>query len=292
MQKRDNMRLNFILLALVLITAAGCEEDGPDIRLKPPQGQSGLKDTTFQANADTPAQTKRLLVEDFTAVRCNNCPKASKVIQTLKATYGDSVIALGIHCNRNLSRPYDESQEGYRIPKGQTLYEWFGTPAQPSGMLDRFQYPNQNGVVVGYQRWESLAPERLGMPPKANLYLNRNFSREAGEVKVTVRARFREALSETAYLTLLITEDNIVDVQLGPEQKRPEYRHDHVVRYIQTPAKGLQLAEAPSARQVVIKEFVMPVKSGWKIPDLNIVTFLHLKNPKGPVLQAQKIALN
>jgi hypothetical protein len=286
------LKFTFLGLGVLLILLGSCEEDGPDIRLKPPEGQSNLKDTTYRANSDTPAQAKKLLVEDFTAVRCNNCPKAGEVIKSLKSTYGDTVIALGIHCNRNFSRPYEESDENYRLDKGQAIYEWFGKPRQPSGMLDRYQFSGQSSYILSYQRWESLASKRMGGSAKTNIYLDRNFSQKAREVKVTVRVRFQEALDQTVYLSLMVTENNIVDIQLGPDKKLPQYEHNHVVRYIQTPAKGLNLIQKPDKRQVVVKEFVMPIESDWKVNNLNIVAFTHLKNPKGPVLQAQKIAVN
>lgn len=279
-----------LLLSLGLLNA--CEEDGPDIRLEPPEGQAGLTDTTFTASLDSPAQTKRLLVEDFTAVRCNNCPKATDVIKSLKGEYGDSVVALGIHCNRNFSRPYDKSKENYRLDKGQRIYEWFGSPRQPSGMLDRYDFPSRDEVVLDYQSWESLAPQRLSKPPKVNLYLQKNLSRKEQEVKITVHTHFLEQLSQTAYLSLMITEDNIVDIQLGPDKKLPNYEHNHVVRHIQTPAQGLTLAENPEKRQEVIKSFVIGLKDEWKLPDLNVVAFVHQKNPRGPVLQVQKASVN
>ena len=286
------LKFTTLSVGFLLILLGSCEEDGPDIRLKPPEGQSDLKDTTYRVNSDTPAQTKKMLVEDFTAVRCNNCPKAAEVIKSLKKTYGDSVVALGIHCNRNFSRPYEESDENYRLDKGQAIYEWFGTPRQPSGLLDRYKFSGQSDYVLSYQRWESLASKRLGGSAKTNIYLDRNLSQKAGEVKVTVRVRFQEALNQTVFLSLMITEDNIVDIQLGPDKKLPEYQHDHVVRHIQTPAKGLNLIESPESQQVVVKEFVMPIENKWKLEDLNIVAFTHLKDEKGPVLQAQKIAVN
>lgn len=286
---KSGLRLLLILSALLVVS---CEEEGPDIRLTPPDGQQGLVDTTFMASSDTPAQTKRLLVEDFTAVRCNNCPKAANVIKSLKAEYGDTVIALGIHCNRDFSRPYEASDEDYRLEKGQAIYEWFDRPPQPSGMLDRHNFPGKSEVVLDYQSWESLAPKRLNQQPKANIYLKKNLSRKEQEVKVTVRTRFQASLTNTAYLSLMITEDKIEDVQLGPDQKRPDYEHNHVVRHIQTPAQGLTLVETPREKQVVAKGFVMPLKDNWKLPDLNIVAFVHVKDSQGPVLQTRKISVN
>lgn len=300
-QVRNRVLSLLLLLPLLLIA---CEEEGPDIRLNPPDDPESpadttfsdslnkLTDTTFVATNDTTAQPKRLLVEDFTAVRCNNCPKAANVIKALKASYGDTVIALGIHCNRNFSRPYEESRENYSLEKGQNIYEWFGRPRQPSGMLDRHAFPNKDEVVLSYQSWESLAPQRLDQKPGVNVYLQKNLSREAQKVRVTVRSRFLEPVSGTVFLSLMITEDNIEDVQLGPDQKRPDYEHNHVVRHIQTPARGLALTDNPAKGRVVIRTFTMPIKDKWKLPDLNIVAFAHRKNPKGPVLQTQKISVD
>ena len=43
-----------------------------------------------------PAQ-RVVLLEDFTGQRCINCPKATDVIEQLLETYGDALVAVGIH---------------------------------------------------------------------------------------------------------------------------------------------------------------------------------------------------
>ena len=284
---------SFWLLAILMMALSACEEQGPDIRLQPPLADPDLKDTTYRASSDTVKQSKNILIEDFTAVRCNNCPKAANIIADLQQQYGKNVIALGIHCNKDFSRPYKESKANYRLEKGQAIYEWFGNPPQPAGMIDRYKFSGENEAILAYQKWKSKAPDRLNAETKVNIYMDQLLDKNNRELKVGVEVRFLQEIKNQFYLSLMVTEDDIIDYQLMPNKSEPkaDYEHDHVVRKIVTPSKGLSIFNEPKARRVVYKEFSIKLEEDWKVDNLNVVSFVHTNRPENTVYQTQKIAV-
>lgn len=307
----------FMVLAGLAILSGSCEEEGPNIQLEPPEEdespidstdltdstkssdsvsrsdsivKSLLRDTTYKASKGRSRQDKNILIEDFTGVRCNNCPKATDKIKSLKKDYGERVIALGIHSNINFSRPYDKSKENYRIQKGQSLYEEFGKPPQPAGMIDRFQFQGESGPILDYQKWKSKGPERLNSPAKANVYIKK-FVEDNNQVTINVTVYFHEALNENINLTLAITEDNIIDYQLTPQEKVSDYEHDYVLRKILTPYLGERISGGPEAQTVISKGFQFSIEDNWKLENLNAVAFVHKSQPQHTVLQVEKIGI-
>ena len=285
------------MIILLSALAVGCEEDGPKIKTEPdptlnPEdsiSQELLKDTAYQAKADSPAQSKNVLIEDFTGVRCNNCPKATANIKSLQKDHGDRVIAVGIHSNKRYSRPYENSKENYRIEDGQLLYKEFGSPPQPAGMVDRYQFDGQEGQTLDYQRWESKAPERLKDSAKVNIYIKSFVRKNDNQILLKVKSHFQEDLSNRVKLTVVITEDKIIDYQLTPEEKVSDYEHNHVLRKMLTPYIGQRLKENPSKQEVIEKGFQLTIEDNWELENLNAIAFVHFSRPNHTVLQTQKI---
>ena len=75
-------RYTYYIISCICLLLVGCDRISEDERLiyeKP-----------------EPAQ-RVVLLEDFTGQRCTNCPKATEVIAQLQETYGDALVAVGIH---------------------------------------------------------------------------------------------------------------------------------------------------------------------------------------------------
>ena len=94
--------ISFLLLALLITSACeeiqpvidclSCEDDGPPIVIDP--------------------QDRKVLIEEFTGVRCVNCPAGSAEIQNLLSVYGEQLIAISIHAGF-YANPYPENQYPY-----------------------------------------------------------------------------------------------------------------------------------------------------------------------------------
>lgn len=298
--------LSFIIAFLIIFAA--CEEKPPDIQTEAnptdtssndstPDNDSTITnptliDTTYIAESDTSQQDKKVLIEDFTAVRCNNCPKATNIIKQLLDQHGDRIIPLAVHSNEIFSRPYEESKENYLTEKGQQLYEWFENPAQPAGVVDRYLFQGEETEVLDYNIWKQKANERLQTDNKVNVYLDQTYSESENETKISLKFWFLEALEGRFYYTLVLTENNIIDYQLSQENgKIPDYEHDFVVRKYLTYFNGDLAVEDPQQNQVFHKEFETTLEEGWDPQNMEITAIAHKKLDEKTVLQANQIPI-
>jgi len=277
----------FLWFAGISIMLGACEEEPPPVNLNP---DTGLTDTSYMGEGNATPQEKKVLIEDFTGVRCNNCPDATDQAEAIKADNPDRIIILAIHCNDAFSEPYPESKEDYKTEKGTQLYDLFGQPSQPAGAIDRSNFDNQDDVILSYPEWPNFADQRLNIQTPVNLELNSEL--EGNEVSVLAKTRFLSNLAGNFYLTIAVTEDKIQDVQLMPSgEKKKDYEHNHILRKIITPFDGTLLYEAPEANRVVEKEFKAQLEDDWVKDSMNVVGFVHSKLDSTTVHQTNKVKL-
>jgi hypothetical protein len=85
--------MKYFPVALLFVIAAffntGCEEIPPTVT--PFMGET--PDTVV----DVTSQQRQVLIEEFTGVRCVQCPAGAAEIETLLALHGDQLVAVAIH---------------------------------------------------------------------------------------------------------------------------------------------------------------------------------------------------
>ncbi|MFN6226655.1 MAG: hypothetical protein ACK4ZC_08005, partial [Bacteroidota bacterium] len=77
------MKRPSILLGLLLMLAVSCREIGPAVDL----GLNILRVDTVYTESPPAKQPITALIEEFTGVRCVNCPRAHRLIETLQGQY-------------------------------------------------------------------------------------------------------------------------------------------------------------------------------------------------------------
>ena len=209
------MQFKYLLFAVLLIVGSvSCEEVGPSINL---------------------VQTDRVVViEEYTGVRCVNCPDGSDKIQDIITQKGDDkVIAISIHAGI-FSAPYNgESNEDFRTPDGTSLLSYLGEPAgNPTAVINRVQYDGQQYRAVGLNDWSGYINEELQKTPMVRLDMTKDYNETTRELNGSVELFFFEAISGNVNMTFLITEDDIEDVQVTLDGKKYDYKHKHVLRKV------------------------------------------------------------
>ncbi len=123
-----------ILLAFFAILIIGCDEIVPPIDLQ----------ITYTG--------RRVLVEEFTVVRCVNCPEGSKKIEEIVAQHGEYIIPISIHAGF-FSDPYDTSLYDFRTSEGNNLDAHLG-PVQgyPADTVNRTQYANETELPISLSK--------------------------------------------------------------------------------------------------------------------------------------------
>ena len=225
-----------------------------------------------------PADVNRcVLIEDYTGQMCVNCPKAAPIIEQLHETYGDNVIAVGIHGGQLSLADGTNGLVGLRTDDGEKYYENVGKPAQPSGRV------NRKGSPVSIDLWTSLVQSEITMVPPLSLDLTAAYDDATRTVTVNVNSLGIHGF--VGKLQLWFVEDNIVGPQMMPDGSANfEYVHNHVLRGSINGTWGEQFDVPMGAEKSV--SHTASLDSKWKSEDTYIVAFVY--NDNG-VQQAAKI---
>lgn len=221
------MRSTALLLAFPLVLAA-C--DYVDVPLETPDGGGGGGEQVV----------RRVLLEDFTGHRCNNCPAASQVASQLVGVYGEEdLIVVGVHAGPssftapvNPPNPDGSYATDFRTPAGNAYANQFGVTFLPTGMVSRREF--NSSVTLSSAAWGSAVADILGTPADMEILFDTvTYDSGANSVHVEVKVALINAVSGDHNLTVYLLEDHVVDWQLDSQASPPDvqnYEHRHVLR--------------------------------------------------------------
>ncbi len=283
----------FLLTLLITIGCFfSCEEIGPNINVR----DTVIEDTTFIAPSIPAAQQKIVLLEDFTGVRCVNCPEGHELAENIKSTNPGQVKSVAIHTTF-LGQAYDGDQD-LRTDQGQEIEDFLGGYlGKPAGCVDRVQFPGDNFTLETTSKWAAYTTQRLALTPPVNITIT-DAEYDAADTSVTVRIElvFTQAVAEDVRLSVMLMENGIVVTQLRENDegtgdiKDENYLHDHVLRDMFTSFDGLLLSEGSESGRTIIKSFKVKTSDVWDETKLEIVAFVHESNSKA-VLQTAGTAV-
>ncbi|MCB0792340.1 MAG: Omp28-related outer membrane protein [Flavobacteriales bacterium] len=214
------------ILPLVLLITSGCDKvtdpyDGPG---------SGGGDTSSVVQ-------RRVLLEDFTGFRCNNCPAATQVALQLQQVYGeDRLMVVGVHGMPFFSNPIPPAGDGYfdtdfQTPEANAYVTTFGITFLPTGMVSRREY--NSSLTLGEASWGSAVDEIIGTPADVDLLFSSFELDGTNTIHTTVQVPVIHDVSGDYNLTVYLTEDHVDDWQIDNQQTPSEvehYDHRHVLR--------------------------------------------------------------
>lgn len=186
---------------------------------------------------DSVNYVKKVLVEDFTAHLCNNCPRAHKTLEELKELYGDKIVAIGIHVG-DLAAPLTQNYfgEDFRTTVGNDLDNYFSASnaGLPVGMVNRKKV-NDN-FLQSYSEWGSSINEILQEPQWLNIVTSTSFDTTSRKLNVTATVYVINTFQADSGLKLCfyLTEDSLIGWQKDADNESGEdvsnYVHRHVLR--------------------------------------------------------------
>jgi hypothetical protein len=236
--------------------------------------------------------TRTVLIEEFTGVRCVQCPAGSVAIQDLLALHGDRLVAVSIHAG-DFSPPYPNSQYDFRTEEGSQLINYLDVPfGYPSASIDRKLFPGQFDLQLGQGDWAGFISSELAIEPKLRINVEPSFDAGTRELKATVKLLVDETIPDAdVRLSLMITESEIHDLQITPTSATPipDYTHRHVLRGMMTNWDGDPIGEPLTQGAVVEKNFTFTMPEEWKEEHCEIVAFVSLAGSSKEVLQAQQV---
>jgi hypothetical protein len=225
---------SFIIIlfsALVLLTFS-CKEVYDNPIQKTP---AAILDTTFLNSNSLVQMPKRVLVEEFTGVKCSNCPDGHAVLKTLQDKYKEKMIPISVH-SYFLGSPYGEEQN-LTNKFAQSIWNLLGGSEKPTAGIDRIA---NSATKSNFPRtdWDTKITERLTISPYANIIDTVFFDNIRQKYIYQAKVEFTQETTEQVALAVALTQNKIVATQLKGIVEIEDYEHEHVLRYMFTDIKG------------------------------------------------------
>ncbi len=234
-----------------------------------------------------PPEARKVVIEEFTGVRCVNCPQGSAEIENLLAVYGEQLIAISLHAGF-FSNPYP-SQEDFRTEEGTQILDFLGQPLGfPTAVVNRKQFDGEDDLQLGQASWGGYIAQELNTESKFVLDIENDFNSDNFTLDVKVLLTPIEDFTGDVKLTLLITESGIISRQLTPDGDNLDYEHKHMLRKIVTPFDGEAINELLSANQTVEKNYSVDIPLTWNPAKLSIIAFVQDAGATKEIFQADE----
>lgn len=219
-----------------LVALASCKEVGPKVDLTPPPPNV---DTTYIAPVET-AQTRNVMLEEFTGVTCANCPAGHVMIEGFETKYPGHVLEMRVY-------PYNFGQanpvhgltiQDFRTQDGTDLGSIFfgGLSFMPACVIDRV--PVNNQIMLASTLWSNQVDTRAVTATPLNLHVTSVYDPTSKTAKITVKTALTQNISKKLNLTVAIVEDSIIDAQEYPSYVDTFYMHQSVLRAFVTSYTG------------------------------------------------------
>jgi thiol-disulfide isomerase/thioredoxin len=259
-----------IMLFIAFLSLFACREIAPTI---PPLGD------------------KKVLVEEFTGVRCVNCPAGASELEDLAALYGDRLVIVSIHAG-DFAPPYSDSKFDFRTSEGTELEKLLGAPiGYPAAVINRRKFVGQERLQVFRTSWAGFISEESKTPSILTLGFVKNLNKTTRELSVEVKTIATQALQGDIRLSVMLTESGIKDQQETPQGKKSDYTHKHVLRKMLTKFDGDPLSIS-SPNEPISKNFTLKIPENWVLENCQIVAFVHKNGSEKDVLQVSEIKIS
>ena len=191
-------------------------------------------------------QNRAVLLEEYTGVKCSNCPDGHRISNNLAEKYPDRFYAVNIHAS-SFAEPYGFGEPDFRTTYGDALMQAAGATTLPSAVINRHLF-QANGLALDRLHWEGYAESCLEMPAYANIAGKATFDWQTRELNVEVQVFFTGSVPvETNRIYVVLLQNNIIGTQKNASNNPAQnlgnnlYRHMHVFRDFITDERGVEL---------------------------------------------------
>jgi len=265
----------FLILAFFSVAFFSCEEEGPIIILE--ESEVPLVDTSYLSTSTINAVPKNVLFEEFSGVRCANCPIGNEITHDLVINNPGRIAAVTVHSDF-LAAPYDDYPD-LRTEDANLIANTLGpVGSKPSCFINR-KIINGQRLVNSPNTWSSYVDDELAMTSDVDIQLEIIYTDLVERI-----FRFQVTLMYASEVTDLnlgvyLTESGIISEQLNSTVKEEDYEHEYVLRKSIFPVIGTPITETIAANTVIIKEFEIDLDDYdsddvWELENMHLVSFL------------------
>lgn len=234
---------------------------------------------------------RNVLVEELTGVRCPSCPDGTKELVRLDSLYGDNLIIISNHSAGNFSIPLTDPLSAYdfRSQAFKDLKDFIGTSAgYPTASINRILDPvNQSPYRETPSQWGSFIVSELAKDPGMDLFVLNSYDASTRQLTATVRIAPTSTMTNPIHLTVMMTQDSIVDAQIVGTVKKANYVHRYVLRSIFTKFDGDAITESFVPGAIIERTYTFTLPADFVPEHCEVVAAVHhVGTPDKAILQA------
>lgn len=229
-----------------------------------------------EGQVSTDPQPRNVLLEEFTAINCGNCPAGLANAAIIGAANPGRVVLLNVHAG-SLAVP-NGAQPDLRTPWGDQLHGAYGVTFTPQGLVSR---RSLNGAtLLGPASWSAAVNALIPQTAIVNLAISSEFDPGTRELTMEIEHHYTStSLGSPDRLHVLLTEDHLTAYQAnyGPGGAQAAYDHRHVLRTALTPFVG-QLLGSGAQNETGIAMLVYTLPESWNAAHVRVVAFIAEEN--------------
>lgn len=226
-----------------------------------------------------------VLLEDYTGVRCVNCPAAAQIAANLQEQNEEHLIVMGVHPKTTLQNPNPGGFPDFRTDEGNEWNNSFNISSYPTGTVNRRS-------AIGSAAWATEVDNVIGGDAPVRLIVKSEYDDATRELKLSIHSKFlQDVASNDVRLTVCMMEDNIIGKQITPDGVDTAYVHRHVFRGTAdgiTWGRVLSSAESIAAGSNFITNMKFNVSENYNENDFYIVAFITDNNDKHVLMAAER----
>ena len=241
---------------------------------------------------------KKILLEDYTGHKCQNCPAAAASAANIKEQYGEKVIILAVHAGYYALPSPPNFPEDFTTSEGNAWDAYFGISPNglPKGMVNRKGYPITRHLDHG--EWASKIGTALSEIPEVEISVKNTYNPSDSSITGKINFKFLKTIKKKLKYQVLITEDSIIAPQLNATTIIPNYLHRHMLRASVNGPWGNDLTDGSTFNMIdteISKSYLYSLKATelvkYKIKDCKTIVFVYDDATK-EILQAEEIHIN
>lgn len=280
-----------ILLAVgsLVLFANACKEVGPAIDLTPEEIPF---DTSYSDATPAPEQ-KRILVEEYTGVKCPNCPSGTTILKNYASAHPDRIVIVALHSGSLTDPISGKSKYNFSNPEVQNMvnnYLGGNTPPKPAAAIDRIDRGGAYGMfAINKNQWTSYLDERLPATSPVNISVTSRYDSALQRVIVRAKVVYTQTVTKKQNISIWVVENKIVDAQYDGTVTIENYEHNHIFRDFITPVgTGARILDSATKQPGLVfetqrvyqpKYLVSTTLDKWNLDNCKIVVVVHNDEP-------------
>ena len=279
------------LFALAAVLVQSCDKiDNPVIEVIPTIDTTEIDVPEFLPMTSA---IPRVLVEDFTAHQCGNCPPAGIQLSTLVNAHPDSVVPLAIHAG-NLAATNKAFPIDWTCQEGDVFWGDLSLQLNPIGRVNRVN--TEFGQELLPNQWAVWVNEELNRTAAAGIQMIIDADAPENELVIHAHVTWLSEVIGQVSLALLVAENHTSGPQLWYQSADPpgpglveDFDHNHVLRGSITGAYGLVIANNPTAGDTHQVGYNYTWNDNWAMENAEIVAVL--TDDQGTIIQTAALPI-